>query len=143
MTERKLSDYLHFYLGCEVQIATRRMSTDGMIDDTRIGIFQGYWDNHRLSARIQFRAGPEGHCQIFFIKPILRPLSDMAYEEFVEAGKIHISEGGTIAVTLEEVRSNTVLPMRPKTFVYLLSKGFDLFNLIPDGLASDKTTLKQ
>ena len=30
----------------------------------------------------------------------------------------------------------------PQQFTYLLSKHFDLFNLIPDGLAVDKTTLK-
>lgn len=30
----------------------------------------------------------------------------------------------------------------PEQFIYLLSKGFDLFNLIPEGLALDLTTIK-
>lgn len=77
----ELNQVLHFYLGCEVQIAQRRMSTDGMIDNTRVGVFRGYWDNERRHARIQFRTGPEGHVDLLFFKPLLRKLSSMTEEE--------------------------------------------------------------
>lgn len=203
--ERNIQDYLHFYLGCEVQIAQRRMSTDGMIDNTRVGLFQGYWDNERRHARIQFRTGPEGHVDLLFLKPILRPLSDMTEEEWKKcfelsrgmvdqyiSDKIQKMAHNEILVTLgykqfhfgyhygdmdNDVRIGHGLCFYLKSslirdemsvsdkglegnkshfhdvseervynidhiFIYLLSKGFDLFGLIESGLAIDKTTLK-
>jgi len=65
----------------------------------------------------------------FRFKPILRPLSDMTDEESNVTKWIKYSDTGEIRYP-------------PETFVFLLSKHFDLFGLIEAGLAIDKTTLK-
>lgn len=67
------------------------------------------------------------------VKLILRPFSDMTEEEAVESGL------GTIARDLEMFNR----PWSPKQFLYLLSRGFDLFGLIESKQAIDKTTLSQ
>lgn len=79
---KDIKDYLHLYLGCEVIIKPAD-------DDRRIGLFIGYADEHRLSARIKFRSNtPEGRVNLLFLKPILRPLSDMTDEEVLELCKV-------------------------------------------------------
>jgi hypothetical protein len=59
---------------------------------------------------------------------ILRPLSSLTNEERTERGKAIIQYGKEF-IDAEYHR-------------WMLSKGFDIFNLIPEGLAIDKTTLK-
>lgn len=89
------------------------------------------------------------------IKPFLRPLSDMTEEEFTEYAKTRgynetpnltrKDKGWTFGT--EDGSSGTFLSLvppygdrhKPESFLYLLSKHFDLFNLISDGLAIDKT----
>lgn len=59
-------------------------------------------------------------------KPILRNLSDMTEEEKETSGKFNVCSNFELA----------------EWFRYLLSKHFDLFNLIESGLAIDKNNLK-
>lgn len=69
------------------------------------------------------------------VKPILRPLSDMTEEEM----KI-VTVSGLMSDLKYIINRNKWTPER---FLYLLSKGFDLFGLIEEGLAIDATTLKE
>lgn len=121
MSDKKdIRDFLHLYLGCEVQMQTRRMSTDGLVDDTRIGVFQGYWDANRLDARIQFRAGPDGHVQLFFIKPLLRRLSDMTEEEWKKC--FELSRG-----VVDQSYPNKMTQLSSSEIMFVLGKGQFVF----------------
>lgn len=64
------------------------------------------------------------------IKPILRPLSDMTEEE----------EAEYLQIVFSHEHSNTMrnLSKDAEGVKYLLSKGFDLFGLIEEGLAIGK-----
>lgn len=106
------------------------------------------------------------------VKLILRNLSDMTEEEMLEfvllrfegrdiAERLikrvtkrsevqqHVNFGTGIPYAawghsdkIEMVGTISANELGAEGFRYLLSCGFDLFNLIPDGLAIDKTTLK-
>lgn len=69
------------------------------------------------------------------IKLILRSLSDMTEEElhFINMSKLELNHA---------ISQKTNASFYTTEFIYFLSKGFDLFNLIEEGLAIDKTTLK-
>lgn len=114
-TERKLNDYLHFYLGCEFEYE---------VDAKR---YRDIIKSVGTTVNAMFR--PEE------ILILLRPLSDMTMDEWNEIGKK--SRSG------QNIRTaGDLWKMNAEETAYLISKGFDLFNLIPDGLAIDKTTLK-
>ena len=125
ITEAKrkdIKDYLHLYLGCEVLTNDHELGRNKK-QRGRTGTFVGFADYHRMDCRLNFRAGPEGRCNIYLLKPILRPLSDMTLEERKESYRLKDDLGiGTVEL-----------------FRWLLSKGFDLFGLIEAGLAIDKT----
>jgi len=109
---KDISQYLHLYLGCQCQ-AKYYYGKD--------------WLHVKLTGNVLAELEQtEGFTyQIEFIKPELRPLSDMTEEEAIE--HIHISNEQGVY----------------DGFRYWLSKHFDLFNLIPEGLALDATTLKK
>lgn len=65
---------------------------------------------------------------------ILRPLSDITEKE-VEDLRFNMPGGVTVP------NDRQALDITPHQVKYLLSLGFDLFNLIDEGLAIDKTTL--
>ena len=66
------------------------------------------------------------------IKPILRPLLDMDGNEQIEYAKL--TKLVTDGVHSVQIRIDT-----PESFLWKLSKGFDLFGLIEDGLVIDKS----
>jgi hypothetical protein len=118
-----IKDYLHLYLGCEVEFGLN-------LNNLRRGTFIGFVDYNRIDARIAFRAGPEGRVNVFLLKPILRPLRDMKEEEMKVLGIGSVNElEGNIGDLL----------LKASDFPFLLSKHFDLFDLIDAGLALDKT----
>lgn len=157
MADIQLKDVINLYLGCEVVLCQ---------DDPkrrRIGNFAGFHDYPTcISARIKFRAGPDGHTHIFLLKPILRQLSDMKDEEKTEIGKMwtwyqdktilndahfnewHKSVHAMVTGALME-DGDYDSRMSAKAYFqiipYLLKQGFDLFDLISRGQAIDKTTL--
>jgi hypothetical protein len=77
---KKIEDYLHLYLGCEVRTNDRPLG-NGQTHYGRTGTFIGFTDHTRISCRIAHRAGPEGCINTFLLRPLLRPLSDMTEEE--------------------------------------------------------------
>ncbi len=153
--EKKIEDYLHLYLGCEMERGG--IVTGALLQAAKEAAFNAWLD----------------------FKPILRPLSDMTEEEAADVYTIerdrilhtptidhdlskridfgwvvtrldHMNIGllirfdGVCYKVVDEGKRPTIEPAmnQPLIFHYLLSKRFDLFNLIPDGLAIDKTTLK-
>jgi hypothetical protein len=109
---RDIKDYLHLYLGCEAMHGDRKIVVCGLN-------INSYYIQNILN---------EDTLRISDIKPILRPLSSLTNEERTERGKAIIQYGKEF-IDAEYHR-------------WMLSKGFDIFNLIPEGLAIDKTTLK-
>lgn len=57
-------------------------------------------------------------------------------------GQLGVTLNGSL-VLYDESGNVARLDNTAEAFTYLLSKSFDLFNLIPEGLAIDKTTLNQ
>lgn len=186
--EKKLSDYLHLYLGCEVRIFP--LDGDEYLD-TIEAIVVGESVNFKKSGDYYFDDANE-----FLISLVLRPLSSMTEEEENEVAKIcfgsedfiitsrgmgYNCDGNEIHESVrcikietfcEHPKINNWLPaallqidmeddfcpiilgrfsdqgkvlkddMIESPFEltrYLLSKHFDLFDLISSGLAIDKT----
>lgn len=76
--------------------------------------------------------------RVDLIKPILRPLSDLNNKEYGEY--VYTNEH-----TIEEFNRNTgsIEALRHSLVLFLISKHFDVFGLIPKGLAIDINTLKK
>lgn len=113
-----LKDYLPFYIGCELFTGTGTVTLVG------VHIDKFNW----VSKAVVLNGNITHTSEIEDVKPILRPLLDMKENEFatwksLEDNNINRFINGATSVD------------------YLLKQGFDLFNLIPDGLAIDKTTL--
>lgn len=125
----ELKEVLHYYLGCEVIIKPSD-------PEQQVAVFIGFTNIYRLSARVRFRAGPEGQINLLFLKPILHPLSSMTEEESREHQKL-------MRLTTDGVHVVQIYVPTPSSFHYLLKQGFDLFGLIDSKQAIDSTTLKQ
>jgi len=66
---------------------------------------------------------------------VLRPLSDMTIDEWNDCAKFARTGGGINT-------AGDLWKINAQETAYLLSKGFDLFGLIPANLAIDKTKLQ-
>ena len=115
------NDYVHFYLGCKA-----------------------YWQCEGVKSTY---AAPINYTMLDsadWIKPILRPLSTMTDEEKVEV--CEIANLMTAEHFIDAVLDGRPYNLRWNTcselFRYLLSRGFDLFGLINEGLAFDATELE-
>lgn len=135
--KKQIKDYLHFYLGCECEVANRKTLLIGCHTN----------GNYQIAHAI----GAQDYWQAKYIKPILRPLSDMTEKD---ANKItwHLSMYAGNETQLEHHfiqalihGSKYVLNMSdPDTFEImrtLCKLEFDVFGLIEAGLAVDKTTI--
>lgn len=128
MTEKKdIKDYLHLYLGCDCD-------RSGRLERIDYSFLVWCENNHRLKD----------------VKPILRALSDMTEEEIQTLYGIYNSGKECKPHLLKTWYSNfnwhyadaSQHRVRFDAIPFLLSRGFDLFNLIPDGLAINKSSLK-
>lgn len=72
---------------------------------------------------------------------VLRPLSDMTEDELQECGNMIYDFSNDPELNNFKWKDFEI-GLAPEQFVYLLSKGFDLFGLIPSGLAIDNTKNK-
>lgn len=113
-------DYLHLYLGCEVK--TNKYGV-GLLDSVS-----------KTCVHVEFEKSING---FFFddVKLLLRPLSDMTDKETIDVKK-HYDP------VEKYIETGTFIVANGKLHAYLLKQRFDLFNLIEDGLAIDKTTFK-
>lgn len=116
--EKKLEDYLPFYLGCEVQLTKVDEQLTVCMDSQLFGKKVGDVTLMGLNLLMCYRD------KIIDFKLLLRPLSDMTDSELTEFNRLRIS---------------FEIGLSPEGFRYLLSKHFDLFGLIEAGLAIDKT----
>lgn len=115
MDSKNIKDYLHLYLGC----------------DTDKGKLIGIELNKAICMMNDLSI-VEGN--IYNLKPILRPLSDMTEEEEKEMFATQDD------VKLEGFPQILLKADSGETFRYMLSKGFDLFDLIDAGLAIKKSS---
>ncbi len=145
----QLKSVLHFYIGQYAMHGDKRVHICGL---------------NVNSDKIQNILNEE-YILISEIKPILRPLSSMTEEEIKELFQyekiskvyqdisINRKMGGDKLVGLEidytvmtddgEMPQSWMLwfhSLNAHDFIWLLSKGFDLFNLIPSHQALEKTT---
>lgn len=155
MTEKKISDYLHLYLGCDVQtpdgvgkLHSVSVEANGKRSN-RIKVFFGRmvktensidgYDKHRNHGSYLIEQesyvginAPEGTPPEFTMpggcKPILRPLSDMTNEDWITYYRI-----------LDGQNDKPGIECKAEAMLFLLSKHFDLFSLIESGIAIDKT----
>ena len=142
---KQLKDYLHLYLGCECIFEGSWYELVGIITNLPLEEEQEY--------NVRLYNDHHGHEKSLYedVKPLLRPLSDMTDEELLHAGKIfgwhHLSDSSIIAQTKELMTTNYFYTKQTNihggtwvdVFHYLLSRHLDLFDLIPDGIAIDKT----
>lgn len=159
--KKKIEDYLHFYP--KVDIAICEPGVEPISHH-----LEGFdWDNEQKPVIAERTDYPYS-----WIKPILRPLSDITDEEFKEVVILNYSESRDviepfvfrvkrISALKQNTKYGTSIPyscfntkdihtitgtfssmdMNPEQFLYLLKQRFDLFNLIENGLAIDKTKL--
>jgi len=123
-----IKDYLHLYIGCEI--------IGEYQDEQRNGYLTGLHGEY--GPEIQFFTEDEVNVHEHpeyndydQVKLILRPLSDINQEDMNAVSRsMHMDDKNYV------ITCNT---WKPEEFMYLLSKGFDLFGLIEAGLAIDKT----
>ena len=119
--EKKIEDYLHLYLGCEVWDSYNEKK--GVLFG--IDLNTSGFDNVKVLHKVVWSLSFE------WIKPILRSVNDMTEEE---------------KRNIDGTDWNNTIPggaweYSPETFRYLLSKHFDLFGLIKSGLAINAAEL--
>lgn len=131
--KKDITDYLHLYLGCEVEYGYEGRRSIG--------------DLHGLDPKFGWkvftrRPIPDYHTvRTELIKLILRPLSDMTDQEMDEVWYGHEPKNVLVMDYKNSGITRKVALCSERTR-YLLSKGFDLFGLIAAGLAIDKTLIK-
>lgn len=134
--EKKLSDYLHLYLGCEVLVKDKIITgtgDTGVVENIHIATLTTVSILGSVKQKFRILIGAMSVERSFNFeddKLVLRPLSDMTEDEtnfqwntFCNIKLINQQ------VVAEEIR-------------WLLCQHFDLFGLIESGLAIDSTTLK-
>lgn len=161
--KKELSDYINLYFGCDVvgtyndASGSRGILTGVTNGGTECEIQFYEEDGFNVSESPEFNDTKE-------VKLILRPLIDMTpqeagdYAEFYNNGKkipdqaeveIKPHESGSVHVSIQlDGNGISLFPGGPhgdrsEAFRYLLSRGFDLFGLIPEGMAIDKTKMNE
>ena len=112
-----LKDYLHLYLGCNVFIDSPNAAFNKDILDCDL-LERLYND-----------------LPIELYKLIIRPLSSMTTEEAAECWKLTNTDREVEGWQVVDYFRREENFYEPKTFHYLLSKHFDLFGLIDNGIA--------
>lgn len=127
---KKLKDYLHFYLGCELFVVkTKEIVT---FDDLQSTDRWPVWTRNIKYCNVK-NCVASGF-RFKEIKPILRPLSDMTKKEHLHMMANFPSIDKDVNMAGAEKEAAKVH--------YLLSRRFDLFRLIESGLAINELTLR-
>ncbi len=126
-------DVAHLYLGCDVVIDYDPAGIAGMLIDKCVGV-----SDYGISVS-------NGYIEKFEkTKPILRKLDSMTEDEKKELITINDAEGSISAISFN-INSNLDFYFKRTNFAvvaFLLSKYFDIFNLIDSGQAIDAKTIK-
>jgi hypothetical protein len=143
----EIKDVLHLYLGCEANVEVSEYYEAGQGKIISIDLEGEVCVISNKSTKYCVEAA------FHDIIPILSKLPDMTEEECWEWQReftfFHVSDDeygrayieGRLHVIKDRVISSERM-FRPEQTAWLLSKGFDLFGLIEQGLAIDKATLK-
>lgn len=128
----ELKNYLHLYLGAEVYIFPAETLSNGWYAEKKKG-FQDGWGFYELTIPKYNQTLEAGYLLA------LRPLSDIKDHEHIESSVAYTDAFGKVA----EDKSEWVKEWHGEfaRTLYLLSKHFDLFGLIENGLAIDKTKI--
>jgi hypothetical protein len=147
---KTLPEYIHLYIGCELRAPHPQ----------DLGITKGYLTgiHGEYGPEVQFIVDGNSEEEpdypgIENIKLVLRKLTSILDEESVEAAEVlggasHLSRDSQIHQVKELMRTiyhkQTNIPgyRWMELTRYLLSKGFDIFNLIDENLAIDAATFK-
>lgn len=138
--EKKLQDYIHFYLG-QPCVNSWFPPTHDMYDNG--WVFRSMDIDSKKPYRLD---SGESYTWTADIKPRLRPLSDMKNADALKMYEQLFDEEAYRGRS-EEFKINFVVlqvdlrggPMKPEAVAWLLREGFDLFGLISAGLAIDRT----
>lgn len=136
--EKKLEDYLHFYIGCEVLLTSERESPEpnikrltGITDD-----FSGGKWYHLDDEKYHHEVNESD------FKLLLRKLSDMD-EDTARRGYWGSINKFKEFLQLHQWSDQKHMRWFPEDMAFLLKQGFDIFELIPANLALDAATLKK
>lgn len=115
---KELKDYLHLYIGCKIQ----RPGINGQVLVETLDLKYASWILSFEDAKL-----------------ILRRLESMTE---IEGEEMYSGMTGSFEVDIPIIGGDTAtIRLSPYQIQFLLSKGFDLFDLIDAGLAiEDKTT---
>jgi hypothetical protein len=124
--KKELKDYLHLYLGCEIEY--------GAEDDRLVGTMTNVDNFSTYTVNVGMVMVP-----IQQVKLILRPLSDMRQGEQAVVDEIYedMRQVSGDITTPEKIYFE--IEVHASITKYLLSRHFDLFGLIESGLALDNT----
>jgi hypothetical protein len=143
MSEIKLQDYAHYYIGCQCIIDYTLPGGNKIID------YKGMFIRYDCTDKSPYCVkGETDTIWTYSIKPILRKLEDMTDDECMVVNEIspYFTKGTSeryIRERLYCIRDRIMyLHLIPEVFHYCLKQGFDIFNLINSGLAIDSKTLK-
>lgn len=133
--KKDIKDYLHLYLGCWCECSPPRTE-----------IFHGQLQQIDVNGCcVVADISVTRNTHVRFIKPILRPLSSMTFEEFRKLFGENFSESYCKA-RIKSINSSMWVLYKTigeignfDTVPNLLAEGFDLFNLINEDLVIDKT----
>lgn len=137
----ELKDFLPLYIAQEVQ---RRGNLAGDYEVAKlVGFCKSEVEEGKLIAQVDTGDEEEHYYHEWYVEEVilfLRPLSNMKEEE----GRKCFDDWDSDSPNAKDAISHGFEPneLNPEQFRYLLSRGFDLFGLIEDGLAIDKTTMK-
>lgn len=135
MKDMELKSVLHFYLGCDCEIQPFDIKHKAKL----VGV--NYPTDEILSIRVFVKT--EGNfAEVLYglneckFQLLLRPLSDMTEEEAQTYSKQTVES----LVDSRDLKTHVFCPSL-EDIPKLLSKGFDLFNLIPSGQALNSKSI--
>lgn len=135
MSEKKLIDYIRYYIGADCWV-------QGQDEEKPIKLTGLSWDDLTGEWWCYFENTETSYALIQDVAPILIKLEDMTEED-----KKQITYDGYKMLRNEQ--EDRVLPAKIQSCMwvarqthYMLSKGYDLWNLIESGLAIDRKTLQ-
>lgn len=160
MESKQLKDYLHLYLGCEISHDTGKCV--GSLTSVSFHNAEIFCDYFKRDKGHKVFEGKEWGSHVILIerlKPHLRKLSSMTEEEAIIYGEIYgikgakeievkpLEDGGVHISFKAGDSAASLFPLsnygnKPETFRYLLSRHFDIFQLIESGLAIDSSTIQ-
>jgi len=138
---KELKDYIHLYIGCNVIdehnfIMKLVGVTASEVEDGKTIAICDIIDNSKTT-------GPFQELYVEEVKLVLRPLESMTESEMYEYTKMAspAREGKNILPVIKAgpLINHFLNKHDPVIIKWLLGKSFDLFGLIPAGLAVDKT----